>query len=111
MLYDVFMIKRLSASKRGYNYTWRKVAARYLLDNPSCVMCKKEGYVVPSQVVDHITPHKGDKKLFWDINNWQALCKKHHDNDKLIMERVGFLNTIGADGWPIDSQHPINKKP
>jgi 5-methylcytosine-specific restriction protein A len=25
-------------------------------------------------VVDHIVPHRGDKKLFWDSSNWQALC-------------------------------------
>lgn len=30
-------------------------------------------------LVDHIIPHRGDKKLFWDERNWQGLCKKHHD--------------------------------
>ena len=29
--------------------------------------------------VDHIIPHRGDQKLFWDRNNWQALCKPCHD--------------------------------
>jgi 5-methylcytosine-specific restriction protein A len=30
-------------------------------------------------VVDHIIPHRGNQRLFWDQNNWQALCKRHHD--------------------------------
>ncbi|WP_407496877.1 HNH endonuclease [Pseudooceanicola sp. MF1-13] len=28
--------------------------------------------------MDHITPHKGDRKLFWDRSNWQALCHACH---------------------------------
>jgi 5-methylcytosine-specific restriction protein A len=31
-------------------------------------------------VVDHIIPHRGDEKLFWDRDNWQALCKSCHDH-------------------------------
>jgi len=31
------------------------------------------------RVVDHIIPHKGNQKLFWDPQNWQTLCKAHHD--------------------------------
>ncbi|MGN0150610.1 MAG: HNH endonuclease, partial [Clostridia bacterium] len=31
-------------------------------------------------VVDHIVPHRGDERLMWDENNWQALCKPCHDN-------------------------------
>jgi 5-methylcytosine-specific restriction protein A len=30
-------------------------------------------------VVDHITPHRRNKELFWDKTNWQALCKRCHD--------------------------------
>jgi 5-methylcytosine-specific restriction protein A len=30
-------------------------------------------------VVDHIIPHRGDQYLFWDQENWQALCKDCHD--------------------------------
>ena len=34
-------------------------------------------------VVDHITPHQGNQNLFWDTNNWQALCKPCHDRKTL----------------------------
>lgn len=52
---------------------------RYLRDNPLCVMCKNNGRFVEATVVDHIVLHRGNQKLFWDKNNWQALCKPCHD--------------------------------
>lgn len=42
-----------------------------------------------ASIVDHIIPHKGDKQLFWDRDNWQPLCKKHHDR-KTATEDGGF---------------------
>lgn len=39
--------------------------------------------------VDHIIPHKGDPELFWDQDNWQSLCKPHHDR-KTATEDGGF---------------------
>ncbi|WP_338080605.1 HNH endonuclease signature motif containing protein [Cohnella luojiensis] len=47
------------------------------------------GRVVAATVVDHIKPHKGNKILFWDKNNWQPLCKQHHDR-KTAIEDGGF---------------------
>lgn len=44
-------------------------------------------------MVDHITPHKGDRGLFWDRNNWQALCKTCHDT-KTAAEDGGFGNKV-----------------
>ena len=35
--------------------------------------------VVKAAVGDHITPHRGDQKLFWDRSNWRSLCKQCHD--------------------------------
>lgn len=37
------------------------------------------GVVYLAEVVDHIIPHRGDMKLFWDPNNWQGLTKADHD--------------------------------
>jgi 5-methylcytosine-specific restriction protein A len=47
------------------------------------------GRVVAASIVDHIKPHKGNKVLFWDKNNWQPLCKRHHDI-KTATEDGGF---------------------
>ena len=68
-----------SAADRGYNRAWQKARKQYLQANPLCVMCLKEGKYRKATVVDHIIPHRGDEKLFWDRDNWQALCKKCHD--------------------------------
>lgn len=91
---------RGSARERGYNTRWEKARKTYLASHPLCVMCKREGRIAPATVVDHIIPHKGDTALFWDTeNNWQPLCKPHHDRDKQRQERVRF-QAVGEDGWP-----------
>lgn len=60
---------RLYASKK-----WKNLSKNYLIDNPICVQCDSQ-----ATVVDHIEPHLNDPLLFWDISNFQALCKHHHD--------------------------------
>lgn len=40
-----------------------------------------------AEVVDHIVPHRGDGKLFWDEGNWQALCKNCHDSKTMTEDR------------------------
>lgn len=82
---------RGSSSQRGYDSKWRKARLAYLQSHPLCVECEKEGRVEPATVVDHIKPHRGDKKLFWDKNNWQPLCERHHDI-KTAREDGGFGN-------------------
>ncbi|HWL55465.1 MAG TPA: HNH endonuclease [Paracoccus sp. (in: a-proteobacteria)] len=37
-------------------------------------------------LVDHIKPHRGDKALFWNWNNWQALCAPCHSSVKQSLE-------------------------
>jgi 5-methylcytosine-specific restriction enzyme A len=100
---------RENAYKRGYNKRWQKARLLYLKQNPLCVMCNQQGLTTSATVIDHITPHKGDNALFWDINNWQPLCKQHHDSAKKRMENQGI--TIGCDelGLPIDGNHHWNK--
>ena len=68
-----------SASSRGYDSRWQRARKRFLAAHPFCVMCLKEGRYEKATVVDHIIPHRGDSKLFWDQCNLQSLCKKHHD--------------------------------
>ena len=47
--------------------------------HPLCVECQRNGRYIAATVVDHIQPHRGDTKLFWDESNWQPLCKACHD--------------------------------
>ena len=67
-----------SAVGRGYGSRWRKARQQFLHSHPLCVECQKEGRYVKATDVDHIIPHRGDQKLFWDMSNWQALCHRHH---------------------------------
>jgi len=44
-----------------------------------------------SPVVDHIVPHRGNSKLFWDEGTLQAVSKSYHDKDKQILEQSGQI--------------------
>lgn len=81
--------RRGTATKRGYNYQWQKAREIYLSQNPLCAICLENGVVNMANIVDHIIPHKGDKELFWDRNNWQSLCKECHDL-KTLREKGQF---------------------
>ena len=70
---------RGGADARGYNAQWRKARTAFLKRHPLCVECLRNGKLSPATVVDHIIPHRGDQKLFWDEGNWQPLCKACHD--------------------------------
>lgn len=74
--------ERPTARERGYDSKWDKERAAYLKAHPCCVMCG-----APSRVVDHKTPHRGDKKLFWSRSNWQPLCTPCHSSRKQSMEK------------------------
>lgn len=83
--------RRISSTKRGYDSRWKKYRFIFLQKHPLCVSCKDQGRLTTATVVDHITPHKGDMRLFWDPKNHQALCKQCHDR-KTASEDDGFGN-------------------
>jgi len=106
---------RPSSARRGYGGKWQRESKAFLAANGGklCV-CKR-----PATVVDHIKPHRGDMKLFWDRGNWQPLCGSCHSR-KTARQDGGFGNTRdtsgavpvpGCDvhGRPIDPNHPWNK--
>lgn len=71
--------QRDSAHKRGYDSRWRRQRKLFLQAHPLCAECQRAGRLTPATVVDHIQPHRGDKRLMWDEANWQPLCKRCHD--------------------------------
>lgn len=83
--------RRGSAASRGYGSQWRKARVVYLAEHPLCKHCKAQGLLTPATIIDHIKPHRGDMVLFWDQNNWQPLCKRHHDI-KTASEDGGYGN-------------------
>ena len=74
--------KRPSARVRGYTKEWEHERATFLIANPQCRYCQK-----PATVCDHIKPHRGDMRLFWDRKNWQPLCTVCHSSIKQSRER------------------------
>lgn len=92
--------QRGSSTQRGYGYRWQKTSKAFLRAHPLCQCddCKEgELRLLPSQVVDHTIPHRGDMKLFWDPNNWKAMNKRCHDR-KTAREDGGFRGAAPGGG-------------
>lgn len=99
-----------TAAQRGYGYLWQKYRERFLQEHPLCEICNASGKVTAASVVDHIKPHKGDRKLFWDTDNHQALCKHCHDSIKQRLEKSGTVAGCDETGMPIDPAHSWNRE-
>ena len=78
------------SAARGYGWRWQKASKAFLHAHPLCAECERHGKYTRAEVVDHIVPHRGDMKLFWDRDNWQPLCKQCHDK-KTAREDRNFL--------------------
>lgn len=88
-----------------YDRRWRKARAQFLRERPLCVEHERRGELVQAEVVDHITPHRGDRRLFWDRANWQPLCKQCHDSHKQRAEKSGRVIGCDESGLPVDPLH------
>lgn len=84
---------------------WNRLRLDQLRREPFCVFCARSGRQVPADVVDHITPHRGDEVRFFDPYNLQSCCKSCHDAIKQRMEKSGI--EVGGDihGIPFDRNH------
>jgi 5-methylcytosine-specific restriction protein A len=96
---------RESSARRGYGYKWQRAREGFLKKHPFCEDHKRRGYIIVAEVVDHIVPHRGNDKLFWDRDNWQSLCKQCHDSHKQRLEKSGIESGCDVDGIPIDVNH------
>ncbi|MBY0474205.1 MAG: HNH endonuclease [Nitrosomonas sp.] len=99
---------RESSAKRGYGYKWQQAREGFLKKHPLCVDHESRGQVVAAKIVDHIVPHRGDMKLFWDRSNWQSLCKTCHDSHKQRIEKSGVDAGCNTNGMPIGKNHHWN---
>lgn len=84
---------------------WRKARSGFLAENPLCRYCSQQGRTTAATVVDHVIPHRGDMRIFWDESLWQALCKRCHDSIK-AKEEHGKIVGCDTSGAPIDPLHP-----
>lgn len=109
--------KPYTAAQRGYGSRWQRARAGWLAVHPLCAMCERAGRITAADVVDHIVPHRmawalasGDadaiaaaRARFWDRDNWQSLCKAHHDSTKQAAERAAQRRGAGQKFRPSGS--------
>lgn len=78
----------VSGEWHGLYYTarWREMRAEQLIIEPYCRDCSAHGIRSAATDVDHIVPHRGDRKLFYDKTNLQSLCHSCHSR-KTIAEQ------------------------
>jgi 5-methylcytosine-specific restriction protein A len=88
---------------------WQILRRDQFQAEPFCRMCAEDGNPsIPATVCDHVTPHRGDRALFFDPANLQSLCDFHHDKSKQDEEALGYSIAVGDDGFPTDPRHPAN---
>ena len=68
---------------------WKKLRLWQLKRQPLCEFCLKKGVVEEANTVDHIIPHRGNMKLFFDKSNLQSLSKTCHSSIKQRLEKSG----------------------
>lgn len=101
---------RGNSHQRGYDHEWRKAREEHLDAEPLCRECDKRRMITPATVVDHIEPHKGNKKLFWDRTNWQSLCYSCHSR-KTATEDRGAWNPNKAPAPATEPDEEADPEP
>jgi 5-methylcytosine-specific restriction endonuclease McrA len=66
---------RPTARQRGYDTAWEKARRGFLAKHPHCARCG-----APATVINHRTPHRGNRLIFWDRNNWEPVCAPCHNS-------------------------------
>ncbi len=57
---------------------WKRTRQMVLLEDPWCYECAAHGQRVRATEVDHRTPHRGVRTLFFDRTNLGGLCHACH---------------------------------
>lgn len=88
---------------------WARLRAAQLRRVPCCERCTARGRrAVTATVAHHKIKHNGDYKLFWE-GDLASSCKPCHDRWEQQIELNGYSNEMGADGFPLDPNHPFNR--
>lgn len=65
----------------------------------TCAMCRRIEGQTRLLVADHVVPHRGDARLFWEQRNLQCLCKACHDGAKQAGEKSGKVRASSHPAW------------
>ena len=83
-----------------HSHQWRRIRAAYIAANPLCEECKRNGYTVAGEQVDHIVPrHRGGGHGF---DNLQTLCVPCHEKKTAGENTVKTVARICVHGFPIN---------
>ena len=92
---------------------WARLRLRQLAKEPLCRMCAARGDVTPATEVDHIVAIKRGGDAFPGLDGLQSLCRSCHSRKTAAIDcdnSQGYFSDIGADGWPLDPSHPLNRE-
>jgi hypothetical protein len=89
--------------------SWRRRSRIHRRMQPLCERCLKAGRISVADAVHHTTPHRGDHNIFL-MSPLVSLCNACHGLSDAAIRR-GFDKTIGEDGWPTCSDHPVYRTP
>jgi len=72
---------------------WQALRQQVLIrDHYTCqqtgILCGGRPNEPDSPVVHHKTPHKGDERLFWSLDNLECVSKSFHDAEAQRQERA-----------------------
>ena len=84
-----------------------RTAGRINFGPTLCAICEAEGRITPATVADHIESHRGDYTVFVR-GALRSLCAACHDNLQGFTHKP-YSSAIGADGFPLDKNHPFNR--
>ena len=89
---------------------WQRLRRRVLSEQPFCAMREqRERCRLVATEVDHIKPHRGDRRLFFDRANLQPMCRSCHAQ-KTAREVLGKGQGWDEHGMPLDPHHHWNRK-
>jgi 5-methylcytosine-specific restriction protein A len=70
---------------------WRALRLKvFLRDLYTCRKCGRIEGDTSKLVCDHIDPHRGDERRFWDEANLQTLCAECHNRLKQAEEQASL---------------------
>lgn len=86
---------------------WQRLRQEQLRKSPMCQCPHCREGTREATVVDHIEPHHGNRRLFFDRKNLQSMAKECHDIFKQSQEKggAGFEQGCDEHGWPLNSDH------
>jgi 5-methylcytosine-specific restriction enzyme A len=102
-------VRRFSDGRQWYRTDrWQRLRRRVLSEQPFCAMREqRERCRLVATEVDHIKPHRGDRRLFFDRENLPSMCRSCHAQ-KTAREVLGKGPGVDEHGMPLDPDHHWN---